>query len=80
MADTKPPKNNKTDAPDIGRRDGSSYYGTMSQECSDFFYAFRDKAIAADKRKRLIKATLDALNSKLPMGRSGQIKSLRPKC
>ena len=65
MADTKPPKNNKTDAPDIGRRDGSSYYGTMSQESSDFFYAFRDKAIAEDKRERLIKATMDAFEQQL---------------
>ena len=68
MADTKPPKNNTTDAPDIGRRDGSSYYGTMSQECSDFFYAFRDKAIAEDKRKRLIKATMDAFEQQLASG------------
>ena len=65
MTETKPPKNNKTDAPDIGRRDGSSYYGTMSQECSDFFYAFRDKAIAEDKRKRLIKATMDAFEQQI---------------
>ena len=68
MADTTSPKNNKTDAPDIGRRDGSSYYGTMSQECSDFFYAFRDKAIAEDKRKRLIKATLDAFEQQIADG------------
>ena len=49
----------------VGRRDGSSYYGTMSQECSDFFYAFRDKAIAEDKRKRLIKATMDAFEQQI---------------
>ena len=61
MADTKSPKNErKIEDPDRGPREGSSYYGTMSQECSDFFYAFRDKAIAEDKRKRLIKATLVA--------------------
>ena len=68
MADTKPPKKIKTDAPDIRRRNGSCDFGTMSQESSDFFYAFRDKAIAEDKRKRLIKATLDAFEQQIADG------------
>ena len=42
MADTKPPKNNKTDAPDIGRRDGSSNYGAMSQECRNLLCDYDD--------------------------------------
>ena len=33
-----------------------------------FFYAFRDKAIAEDKRKRLIKATLDAFEQQIADG------------
>ena len=66
MADTKSPKNErKIEDPDRGPREGSSCYGTMSQECSDFFYAFRDKAIAEDKRKRLIKATMDAFEQQI---------------
>ena len=69
MADTKSPKNeSKIEDPDRGPREGSSYYGTMSQECSDFFYALRDKAIAEDKRKRLIKATLDAFEQQIADG------------
>ena len=69
MADTKSPKNeSKIEDPDLGPREGSSYYGTMSQECSDFFYAFRDKAIAEDKRKRLIKTTMDAFEQQLASG------------
>ena len=69
MADTKSPKNeSKIEDPDLSPHEGSSYYGTMSQECSDFFYAFRDKAIAEDKRKRLIKATMDAFEQQLASG------------
>ena len=68
MADTTPPKNNKTDAPDIDPCYSSIYYGTMSKECSDFFYAFRDKAIAEDKREGLIKATLDAFEQQIADG------------
>jgi hypothetical protein len=68
MADTTPPKNNKTDAPDIDPRDGSSYYGTLSKECCDMIFAFKAKAIAEDKLKRLIKATLDNFEQQISDG------------
>jgi hypothetical protein len=68
MADTTPLKNNKTDASDISRRNGSSYYGTLSKECCDMIFAFKAKAIAEDKLKRLIKVTLDNFEQQIADG------------
>ena len=69
MADTiSPKKDDNAEDTDIGSREGSSYRGTLSKEACDMIFAFKAKAIAEDKRKRLIKATLNALEKQISEG------------
>ena len=69
MADTtSPKKDNNTAASDIGRPDGSSYYGTANKDTIALLHIFQQQAIAEDKHKRLIKATVDAFEQQLARG------------
>ena len=69
MADTtSPKKDNNTAASDIGRPDGSSYYGTANKDTIALLHIFQQQAIAEDKHKRLIKATVDAFEQQLVSG------------
>ena len=69
MADTtSPKKDNNTAASDIGRPDGSSYYGTANKDTIAPLHIFQQQAIAEDKHKRLIKATVDAFEQQLARG------------
>ena len=69
MADTTSHKKDpSTDSPDIAPRDGSNYHGTLSREACDIIFAFKAEAIAEDKRKRLIKATLDNFEQQIANG------------
>ena len=69
MADTtSPEKDNNTAVSDIGRPDGSSYYGTATKDTSALLHIFQQQAIAEDKHKRLIKATVDAFEQQLTNG------------
>ena len=69
MADTtSPKKDNNTAAFDVGRPDGSSYYGTANKDTSALLHIFQQQAIAEDKHKRLIKATVDAFEQQLANG------------
>ena len=70
MADTTSLKkdNDDTAVSDIGRPDGSSYYGTANKDTSALLHIFQQQAIAEDKHKRLIKATVDAFEQQLASG------------
>ena len=69
MADTtSPKKDNNTAVSDVGRPDGSSYYGTANKDPSALLHIFQQQAIAEDKHKRLIKATVDAFEQQLANG------------
>ena len=69
MADTtSPKKDNNTAASDIGRPDGSSYYGTANKDTIALLHIFQQQTIAEDKHKRLIKATVDAFEQQLASG------------
>ena len=69
MADTKSPKkDNNTAVSDVGRPDGSSYYGTANKDTNALLFIFKQQAIAKDKHKRLIKATVDAFEQQLASG------------
>ncbi len=69
MADTtSPKKDNNTAVSDIGWPDGSSYYGTANKDTSALLHIFQQQAIAEDKHKRLIKATVDAFEQQLANG------------
>ena len=69
MADTTSPKKDDGKlASDVGRPDGSSYYGTANKDTSALLHIFQQQAVAEDKHKRLIKATLDAFEQKLASG------------
>ena len=69
MADTtSTKKDNHTAASDIGRPDGSSYYGTANKDTIALLHIFQQQAIAEDKHKRLIKATVDAFEQQLASG------------
>ena len=69
MADTtSPKKDNNTAGSDIGRPDGSSHNGTANKDTSALLHIFQQQAIAEDKHKRLIKATVDAFEQQLANG------------
>ena len=69
MADTtSPKKDDGTAASDVGRPDGSSYYGTANKDTSALLHIFQQQAVAEDKHKRLIKATVDAFEQQLASG------------
>ena len=69
MADTtSPKKDNNTAVSDVGRPDGSSYYGTANKDTSALLHIFQQQTIAEDKYKRLIKATVDAFERQLAGG------------
>ena len=70
MADTTSLKkdNDNTAVSDIGRPDGSSHYGTANKDTSALLRIFQQQAIAEDKHKRLIKATVDAFERQLASG------------
>ena len=69
MADTtSPKKDNNTAVSDIGRPDGSNYYGTADKDTIALLHIFQQQAIAEDKHKRLIKATVDAFEQQLASG------------
>ena len=69
MADTtSPKKDNNTAVSDIGRPDESSYYGTANKDTNALLFIFKQQAIAKDKHKRLIKATVDAFEQQLASG------------
>ena len=69
MADTTAPKkDNDTAASDVGRPDGSSYYGTANKDTSALLHIFQQQAVAEEKHKRLIKATVDAFEQQLASG------------
>ena len=60
MADTtSPKKDDNAEDTDIGSREGSSCRGTLSKEACDMIFAFKARAIAEDKRKRLVQETVD---------------------
>ena len=65
---TSPKKDDNAEDTDIGLREGSSCRGTHSKEACDMIFAFKAKAVAEDKRKRLIKATLNALEKQISEG------------
>ena len=69
MADTtSPKKENNTAVSDIGRLDGPGYHRTSNKDASDLLYIFQQQAIAENKHKRLIKATVDAFEQQLASG------------
>ena len=69
MADTtSPKKDNNTAVSDIGRPDGSSYYGPANKDTSALLHIFQQQANAEVKHKRLIKATVDAFEQQLANG------------
>ena len=69
MAATIPPKTeNNPSVTDKGSSQGSKNGGPLSPELCNIIYELREKAIAKDKRKRLLKATLNIFEQQIADG------------
>ena len=70
---TLPRTNSNTAALDNGRPDICSDYKSLNDFASEMLYIFQQPAIAEDRQKRLIKATVDAFEHQLASGKISQI-------
>ena len=70
MADTTPLKNHYIIKDQkIGKFVDSSYSDSMTEEAPELLFIFQQQAIAEDKHKRLIRASVDAFEQQLAHGR-----------
>ena len=65
---TLPKKDSDTAVSDTGRPASSSNYRSSNKFASKMLSIFQQQAIAEDKHKRLIKATVDAFEQQLASG------------